>query len=77
MPGYDTSPSGQAAEGRKGDMIISDAKAGSPKGASGAYSDAGNQAEPDRSTIARNFVNSHQNSAGTTGSTSDTGRMKP
>ena len=76
--GYDTSPSGIAGAGRKGEAILQDAKAGSPLGASGTYSDAKNAAEPQApGTIDRNFVNSHQNTSGTADSTSDTGREKP
>ena len=75
---YDTSPTGLNAAGKKGDAILRDAKAGSPLGASGTYSDQPNAAEPQApGTINRNFVNTHQNSAGTAGSTSDTGREKP
>ncbi len=76
--GYDTSPSGLAGAGRKGDAILRDAKAGSPLGASGTYSDAKNAAEPQApGTINKNFVNTHQNSGGLAGSTGDIGREKP
>lgn len=75
---YDTSPSGIAGAGRKGEEILRDAKAGSPLGASGTYSDAKNAAEPQApGTINRNFVNTHQNSGGLAGSTGDTGRKQP
>lgn len=74
---YDTSKSGINAAGSKQSGIIRDAKAGSPKGASGTYSDRPNAADPDKSTIARNFVNSHSNGQSTSGSTSDTGRKQP
>ena len=76
MP-YDTSKSGINAAGSKQSGIISDAKAGSPKGASNTYSDVSNAASPDKSTIAANNINSHSNGQSTSGSTSDTGRMKP
>lgn len=77
MPGYDTSPSGLDKARQKDDMVIQDAKSGSPKGASGTYQDVPNQAQPDESTIGNNFVNSHMNSAGMSGSTADFNREKP
>lgn len=75
---YDTSPSGLKAAGSKGEATLRDAKAGSPLGTSGTYTDAKNAAEPQApGTINKNFVNTHQNSGGTAGSTGDTGREKP
>lgn len=74
---YDTSPSGLTAAGAKDARVISDAKAGSPKGASNTYSDQPNAASPDQGTIAANFVNSHTAEQPMAGSTSDTGREKP
>lgn len=76
MP-YDTSPAGHAAGGRKQDASLADQKAGSPLGASGTYNDAANAAQPNEGTIGRNFVNSHPAAPKPSGSTSDTGRMKP
>ena len=75
--GYDTSKSGKDGEARKGSKIIADAKAGSPKGTSGTYSDRPNAADPNKGTIARNFVNSHTAEQPMSGSTADTGRKKP
>ena len=74
---YDTSKSGLNAAGTKQAGIISDAKAGSPKGASDTYSDRPNAADPDKGTIAANFVNSHTAEQPLSGSTGDTGREKP
>lgn len=74
---YDTTTSGLSAAGARQSATISDAKAGSPKGASGTYTDKKNTASPDEGTIARNFVNSHSNGQTTARSTSDTGREKP
>ena len=76
MPGYSTSPSGVAAAGASADKTIRDAKAGSPLGTSGTYSDAPNAAQPSTSTIARNEENK-ASSTKPAGSTSDTGRKMP
>jgi hypothetical protein len=74
---YDTSKSGINAAGSKADATIRDAKAGSPLGSSGTYSDAGNAANPDQGTIASNETNTHRGESSTSGSTSDTGRKSP
>jgi hypothetical protein len=74
---YDTSKAGLAAAGNKQDGIIRDAKAGSPKGVSGAYDDRPNTASPDKGTIAANSINSHTAAQPLAGSTGDTGREKP
>ncbi len=74
---YDTSPAGLNKAGSKDSRVISDAKAGSPLGVSGTYSDQPNAASPDKGTIAANNINSHNNGQSTAQSTGDTGRMKP
>lgn len=74
---YDTSPAGIAAGNSKQSAALTDAKAGSPKGTSGTYSDAPNAASPGEGTIARNDTNSHAAAPMPPGSTSDFGREKP
>lgn len=74
---YDTSKAGINAAENKQAGIIRDAKAGSPLGSSGTYSDVGNTASPDQNTIARNEINVHDGGPMPPGSTKDTGRMKP
>lgn len=76
MSAYDTSPSGHAAQARKDEMVIREAKAGSPKGTSGAYSNPGNTASPSEATVSRNNINKPAMPK-PPGSTSDTGRAKP
>jgi len=77
MSGYPANPSGLNAAGKKDDATIRDAKAGSPKGASGTYSDRPNAADPSKATIANNFVNKHTAEQPMDGSTADTGRKRP
>ena len=74
---YDTSSAGITAGENKQNASLADAKAGSPKGASGTYSDAPNSASPNEGTVARNEINSHAAAPMPPGSTSDTGRQKP
>lgn len=72
----DTSPSGISAAGRKADMVLRDAKAGSPKGASGTYSDRPEAPSRGAASVAANAINKPATPR-PSGSTADTGRMKP
>lgn len=77
MAHKDTTKAGQAATANHQNAELASAKAGSPLGASGTYSDVPNSASPDAGTIARNQINAHPGSVNLTGSTSDTGRKQP
>ena len=57
MPGYNTSPSGLSAVGSKGDAALSAAKAGSPKGSSGTYSDRPEAPQAGPGSISSNAIN--------------------
>lgn len=76
MP-HDTSPSGQAVTAAKQNAALADAKAGSPKGTSGTYSDRPNMASPSEATIAKNETNTHPGGNKPAGDTGDTGRKQP
>lgn len=76
MPGYNTSPSGLSAAGSKGDALLNAAKAGSPKGSSGTYSDVAEAASRGEASINSNEINKPA-APKPAGSTSDTGREKP
>ena len=76
MPGYDTSPSGLSAAGSKADMVLRDAKAGSQKGASGTYTDRPDVPHVGPSGVAGRAINKPATPR-PSGSTADTGRMKP
>jgi hypothetical protein len=76
MPGYNTSPSGLSAVGSKGDAALSAAKAGSPKGSSGTYSDRPEAPYAGPAGVSGNSINKPAVPK-PAGSTSDTGREKP
>lgn len=76
MPAYPTSPSGIAAAKSKHESVIQAAKRGTPLQSSGTLNNVRNTASPSPSTISRNNINKSA-SAKPSGSTSDTGRMKP
>lgn len=76
MSGYDTSPSGLAAAGRKADSVLRDAKNGNPKGSSGTYSDQSEAPSRGEASIGANSINKPATPR-PSGSTADTGREKP
>lgn len=76
MSGYDTSPSGLSAAGGRGEAVLRDAKAGSPKGTAGTHSDRPEAPHVGQSGIASRSINKPA-ATKPSGSTSDTGRMKP
>lgn len=77
MPsGYPTTPQGLQQAAAKQEAALNDAKAGSPKGTSGVYSDRNPQVDASPSGISDRFINKPA-SPRPSGSTADTGRVKP
>lgn len=77
MPGgYDTSPQGLNQSARKGDVLLADAKNGSPKGASQTFHDVPERDQVGIASIAANWINKPGGPV-PPGSTADYTREKP